>query len=98
MAMYSENVQRITEDPSVLSVVPPVSSNLALDMGVAQSYSHQALEPPQGPAPVGVAPGRLEPVETKAVPLNGPPGERRDKHISSGSYLGYQGCLQDSSA
>ena len=73
MALYSENVQRITEDPSVLSVVPPASSNqtLALEIGgVAQSYS---LEQAQGGV---VSSSRIEPVvEAKEVPLEGPPGK-----------------------
>ena len=106
MAMYSD-VQRITEDPSVLSVVPTVSSqSLGLDMGgVASSFSHQVLEQQQQVAAQGPASGssgsggvvagaasggRMEPVEMKEAPLDGPPGEG----CGQGVWSPGQGCGQ----
>ena len=88
---------RITEDPSVLSVVPTVSAHKPLDLpsaqgvgvalpsasgvGVTQAYSHQSLEQQQqqqqqqsSAGGVATDVGRIDTVEIKDAPLEGPPG------------------------
>lgn len=102
---------RITEDPSVLSVVPPVTTPKPLDLpppslppatvagvgvssavGVAQTYSHQSLEQQQQQpsqstggvvADVGAVASRMDTVETKEAPLDGPPGLTRPASITA---------------
>ena len=77
---------RIAEDPSVLSVIPTVSSSsnkpLPLEMpssvGVVPTYSHQAVEQSQG----SIAAARMEPTETKEAPLDGPPGTWNGESMS----------------